>query len=314
MLKKFNLFLNIHFKTFTFFHAIRKILITSVYKRLTDNVMADHVYAKSSFHYLDNFYTNHKVKLKFLRPLNDINENKYIYWTCWFQGLESAPALVKSCVNSAKEFASGHRIIIITYDNLSTYVILPDFILDKHRKGHIPAPHFSDIIRVYLLYTYGGTWFDATVFFTHPIPEYLLNEPLFFFKRPLQDAYCPAGNWFIISSKPKNYLLYNLLCILVEYWRINNKYIDYFMFHYLLQAIITHDSACLEIFNKIPYYNDQNPHFMQFKLFFSEYNKEIWEKAKNISFCHKLTYKTPYEESYQDNHSFFKFICDQYNE
>jgi hypothetical protein len=300
--------------TFTFFHAFRKILITSVYKRLTDNFMADHVYAKSSFYYLEKFYINHKIKFNLLRPSNDINENDYIYWTCWFQGLESAPPLIKSCIRSAKKYADGHRIIVITYDNLSAYVTLPDFILDKHHKSLIPAPHFSDIIRVYLLYTYGGIWFDATVFFTQSIPDYLLKEPLFFFKRPLQDTYCPAGNWFIIASKQKNYLLYNLLCILIEYWRINNKYIDYFMFHYLLQAIILHDSVSFDLYSKIPYHNDQNPHYIQVKLLFSKFDNELWEIAKNISFCHKLTYKTPLEESDKEYYSFFNYICDQINE
>jgi hypothetical protein len=311
--KRLIVFLKTHFKTFTLFHAFRKILITSVYKRLTDNVMADHVYAKSSFHYLEKFYKKHKAKFNFLRPSNDIDENDFIYWTCWLQGMESAPALVKACVNSAEKHASGHRIIIITYDNLPTYVSLPDFILDKHKKGHIPAAHFSDIVRVFLLYIYGGAWFDATVFFTRPIPESFLKEPLFFFKRPLHDAYCPAGNWFIIAAKPKNYLLHNLLCVLIEYWRIKNKYIDYFMFHYLLQAIILHDPESTEIFNKIPYHNDQNPHFILCKLLFSQYNKELWEIAKNVSFCHKLTYKIPPGSPMEKNreyYSFYSFICE----
>jgi len=273
--------------------------------------MADHVYAKSSFRFLEKFYKKHKAQFNFSRPKNDIGENDFILWTCWFQGMESAPALVKACVKSAGKYAAGRRIIVITYDNLGTYVSLPDFIIEKHKNGDIQTPHFTDVLRAYLLYTYGGLWFDSTVLFTQPVPEDLLKEDVFFFRSPLDDIYCPVSNWFIIAAKRNNVLLFKLLCILLEYWRLNNTYTDYFMFHYFLQAIILHDPECTEIFNKIPYRNNQNPHFLQLKLLFSGFNNELWEMVKSVSFCHKLTYKAPPEKTNREYYSFFSFISEQ---
>jgi len=307
MLKRIAGLLKTHLNTFGLYHGIRKILITSIYKRLTDSVMADHVYAKSSLRYVEKFYKKHNSEFNFSHPANDIKENELVYWTCWLQGLNSAPALVKACINSAEKISCGHRIIVITYENLQTYVSLPDFILEKHKNGCIQAAHFADILRAYLLYTYGGLWFDSTVFFTQPVPEQLLKENIFFFRSPLDDAFCPVSNWFIIAAKKENPLLYKLLCALLEYWRVKNKYIDYFIFHYFLQAIIQNNPESAIIFNKIPYRSNQEPHFLQIKLLPFEFDSELWENARNTSFCHKLTYK-----SYPMNKdSFFSFICEQ---
>lgn len=41
--------------------------------------------------------------------------------------------------------------------------MLPNFILKKFENGYISITHLSDIIRVLLLYNYGGLWIDSTV-------------------------------------------------------------------------------------------------------------------------------------------------------
>jgi len=308
-------FLLYHFKTFGFFHGVRKILLTSVYKRLKDIFIADYVYAKSSYFYVKKFYKKNKdIEIKVTKPVNDIGGNEFIYWTCWLQGIDKAPDLVKSCIKSAEKIINGCRIIIITYDNLKTYTSLPDYIHDKHKKGYIQAPQFTDIIRTYLLYTYGGLWFDSTVFFTQSVPELLLKENLFFFKSPLNDEYCPVSNWFIIAAKNKNYALYKLLCLLLEYWHTKKTCIDYFIFHYFLQVIIRYDSNAADIFNKIPYFNNQNPHFLQFKYLFSAFDNEIWKNIINISFCHKLTFKIPADKYNKIDNSFYSYITNQIKE
>jgi hypothetical protein len=77
---------------------------------------------------------------------------------------EYAPDMVKACYNSARRNTAGHRIIVITYESLNKYVALPEYIIERHKAGQITATHFSDILRVYLVYVYGGVWVDATVF------------------------------------------------------------------------------------------------------------------------------------------------------
>ena len=301
--------LNSHLKTFGFFHSCRKIFFTSILKRIIDNVVSDHLYSRSSFHYLDKFYMKFRADLSVNVPSNDVKENEFIYWTCWFNGLESAPPLVKSCINSATNFSDGYRLIIINKNNINTYTSLPYYIIEKHNKGIIQTTHLADILRLYLLYVYGGVWFDSTVLFTQKIPDNLIKQPLFFLRSPLENLFSPVSSWFIIAKR-KNLILFKLLCIYLKYWQINNKYIDYFMFHYFLQSILNNENECSAMFNKMPYQNNQNAHYMQKKLLFNKYDPDIWETVKNISFCHKITYKFPETFNENDNYSFYSYICD----
>jgi mannosyltransferase OCH1-like enzyme len=299
-------------KTFGLFHGIRSIYYHFFYKRLTDAVMGDYAYEKSSYRYIAQFYRKHNAKFKFQRPANEIEKNQLIYWTCWLQGMENAPDMVKACYNSARRNAAGHRIIVITYENLNKYIVLPEYIIKKYEAGYITATHFSDILRVYLLYIYGGVWFDATVFFTKEIPINLLNLPVFFFKDILKNKYCPISNWFISARNPHNILLYNILCILCEYWNTNNTIIDYFIFHYFVNIIIESNQECRELFDRIPYISNQPPHYLQSRLLFSQFNTEIWENIKSISFCHKLTYKIDHQQN-DITDTYFNYIADTYS-
>jgi hypothetical protein len=298
-------------KTFGLFHGSRNIYYHYFYKRFTDAVISDYVYEKSSYRYIARFYKENNFLFEIKRPVNEIKQNQSIYWTCWLQGIENAPDMVKACFRSAQKNASGHQIIIITYENLSKYVILPKYILEKHKAGYITSTHFSDILRVYLLYIYGGVWFDATVFFTQEIPSNLLKIPLFFFKDILKSKYCPISSWFITANRPHNLLLYNTLCMLYKYWDINNTMIDYFMLHYCVNIIIENNQECKNIFDKIPYISNQTPHYLQLKLFFSKFDEKIWENVRNISFCHKLTYKIDHSKSNIAD-SYFNHILDDY--
>ena len=312
MIRRLIYLLKTNIKIHGLFHGIRNVLITAFYRRLTDSVIADYVYEKTSFHYIEKFYKKHKTDYNLPCPSNDIGENEFVYWTCWLQGIDTAPPLVKACIKSAERYTAGRRIIIITYENLEKYVSLPDFILEKHKKGFIHFPAFTNIIRTYLLYFYGGLWFDSTVFFTQPIPQELLKENIFFFRCNLEEKFSPWSSWFIISPRRKNALIYRLLCSLLEYWRINNKYYAYFIFHYFLQAIINNEPELASVYNKVPYRSNQNPHFLQLRLLFSEFDEELWEKVKNVSFCHKLTFKIPAEKK-ELNNSFFSYICKQFD-
>jgi hypothetical protein len=189
--------------------------------------------------------------------------------------------------------------------------MLPEYIIKKHKAGYITATHFSDILRVYLLYVYGGVWFDATVFFTQPIPANLLTAPVFFFRDKLKNKYCPISSWFISAANPHNILLYHVLCILCEYWNKNTAMIDYFMFHYFVNIIIQNNRDCRDIFDRMPYMSNEAPHYLQLKLLFSNFDKEIWEDVKHISFCHKLIYKFDRLKSGMVK-TYFNYILDTY--
>ena len=93
-------------------------------------------------------------------------------WVFWWQGLESAPARVKACVDSIKRNAANRDVIVITKDNVSKYTDLPDYVFRKLAEGKITLTHFSDILRFNLLKLHGGLWMDATLYAVRPLDSH----------------------------------------------------------------------------------------------------------------------------------------------
>jgi hypothetical protein len=88
--------------------------------------------------------------------------------------------------------------------------------------------------------------------------------------------------------------------------------IDYFMLHYFINIIIENNQECRELFDRIPYISNQPPHYLQLRLLFSQFDTEIWENIKYISFCHKLTYK--FDQQQNDiADTYFNYIVDTYS-
>ena len=88
------------------------------------------------------------------------------------------PPIVQSCFQSLCSHAGNHLVHLITQENISKYVTIPDYILRKVQEGKISFTHFSDILRMCLLYEHGGLWIDATVYVSEPIPEKVFQEAL----------------------------------------------------------------------------------------------------------------------------------------
>ncbi|WP_395675757.1 capsular polysaccharide synthesis protein [Enterobacter sp.] len=80
-----------------------------------------------------------------------------IIWICWFQGLESAPELVKRCIESVQRNTPDAQVVILTDDNIPDYLSLPEHIKTKYQAGLISKAQYSDIVRCSLLYQYGGS-------------------------------------------------------------------------------------------------------------------------------------------------------------
>lgn len=232
--------------------------------------------------------------------LNDAirNENvklNHTIWMYWKQGMENAPMLVRKCYESVRgNKPQDFELILLTDKTLSGYIELPDYIWDKYEKGYITTTHLSDIIRMELLYTYGGCWIDATVFCSGAIPEYMLKGNMFVFKLPavVSDPVLKMSSWWI-SSAYSNRLVQMTRRMLYEYWKQETDMRNYFLLHIMMSKLVDEDRECKDIFQKIPYFNSGNAHVLQEKLG-SEYTKDEWRIIKDISPVHKLTYKYRY--------------------
>ena len=154
-------------------------------------------------------------------------------WICWLQGLDNAPELVKVCLRSQQKLLTDREIIVITLDNYTDYVQLPDFFVNKYKQGHIPHALFSDLLRLELLIRYGGTWMDATLLVTNNnYPPKALNCPLFMFQYFTGHERRPNGisNWFITACT-NNRLLLILRDMLYQYWSDYDCTVNYYLFH-----------------------------------------------------------------------------------
>jgi len=264
--------------------------LKEIYYRFYTNILDKHVSYKrdrDTLKYLKRYLNKNSAYSLNERPIKKINP---CIWTCWLQGYDNAPPIVKACINSMQKYSNGYDVIIITEENLSDYVSMPDFITKKYKADIISATQFSDLLRTLLLINYGGIWLDATVLLTKKIPQILLDSDFFVFQSSiLHNEYQPCSSWFIIAKK-NNPVLLKIFEIHASYWKDNSILINYFLFHVTVQLVITYDNEAKQLWQKIFYKNDSEPHYLQKKLFdkFEPIMKDyIWD----MSFAHKLTYK-----------------------
>ena len=230
---------------------------------------------------------------KGVKPAEQLTVNDKYVWACWLQGEENAPEIVKKCFESVRKYKPvGYELVIIDYNNLDKYVSLPDFVLEKHRRGIISHPHFSDIVRLCLLRQYGGFWIDATCLLTSVIPE-KIYQPDFFIYRSFGKFERTFINNCFIYSKANNQIVSKWLGAIFDYWKNEDFPIEYFVHHYLFIALLENDAEFNNLYNSyLLTETDENMHLLFRK---AENNEEIseefYKKACELSFIHKLTYK-----------------------
>lgn len=217
----------------------------------------------------------------------------------WWQGEENAPALVKKCINSMREKSNGRKVIVITEQNYLQYIELPDYILEKVKKRIITITHFSDLIRMELIYKYGGIWIDSTVFINYEIPSETYELDFYTIKRKYNPAYMSRNvskaRWssYLISGK-KGCRIFSLMRLLFySYWKQENTMIAYFLIDYFLDEVISRDREAKKLLDAVPYYEDDI--FLMDRIMNKTAYKEIRDKVeKQIGIFNKLSWKTAY--------------------
>ncbi len=210
-------------------------------------------------------------------------------WWCWLQGYDNAPDIIKACYRSLQK--TGRPVIIITSDNLSEYVQLPDYILTKWKAGTINNTHFSDLLRLELLTTLGGTWIDSTVFCSDAglLNEILSQYPLFcysFFMRDSINDYILGDSWLLHAGRPSQ-ILTDTKSMLYAYHRQEDRLMHYFLFHIIFSIACRQNP---EEYRKIPIFSPEPCHVLQ-KEMLQPYDPLRYSHILKMSGIHKLTYK-----------------------
>ncbi len=226
-------------------------------------------------------------------------------WQCWLQGKEHMPPLVKACMHSVQCHNTEHKIKIIDENSVHQYITIPQHILIKYQQKKICPAHFVDYIRVALLAKYGGTWMDATVFFTQPLPKHIFKQSFFAFALP---SWCeltklPAmeevftthmrsldarsfSNWFMHAKAHTRYILL-IKKFLEEYWLREESAFDYFFFHIFCTYALFKDPQCAESFINMPKISNAHAHLLQ-QCLTKEYDATLFKNICQLTAVHKL--------------------------
>lgn len=280
---------------------IRNHLFIVKNRNIIARIEQDNVYNEFTEKYADMIQCGAKITKK-SQASNKI-------WICWFQGEDNAPPLVKACINSMRKNFPHKEIVILSNDNISQYVVFPEYIQKKYEEGKISHAHYSDLLRIQLLCQYGGIWADATVLCTSDdIPDSITNAPLFLYQNidlkrmDIEPIVC--SSWFI-SSHSNQPILVLTRDLLFEYWKTHDKAENYFIFH-IFFTISTRRYA--DDWKMVPVFNNQSPHTLQFELG-DKFSQDRWNDIMKISKFHKLNHHNDYTKS---KNTFYWYIIKTY--
>ncbi len=246
-------------------------------------------------------------KIKIPSKFNDGTKSNYIF-QCWLQGYDDAPEIVKKCMQSVKLFNPDKKIILIDKNNYSKWVKLPDFIIDKWNRGIISNTHFSDVLRLALLAEYGGYWVDATCLFTSKIPLQIEREHFFMFHANYDGypfKYTLIQNCFIHANRG-NTLITLWRDILFEYWKVENKALQYFFAHLLFITLLK-NPRCYSEYQKMPVIF-QIPTHRLLEVLYDDFDSGNLKNIFKESFVHKLTYKYDKKKMKSATDSYLMFL------
>ena len=271
---------------------------------------------KSIMDYLEKEYKYIFEKYKNEKEIKEVGDNLPI-WVCWLQGEENAPQLVKNCINSIRKHANNHEVIVITEENYSDYIKIPQYITDKYNQKKISAAHFSDIIRMMLIRDYGGLWLDATVYCKKDIPMSIFNQPVFSCKSERQKTnYISEYQWtsFILGGK-KNSLFYRFMVdFYLDYWKKEEVAIDYLFMDYVIVLARKNLDIIDSQIENIPINNVDRDYLASiFNNKFEE--KEYSNFINSDTYLYKLSWRENFKKYTQDGEkTFYDVYINRYSE
>lgn len=261
-------------------------------------------------------------------------EDKRYVWSCWLQGWDKAPELAKACLASLKRNLVDVEIVEIDGENYTEWVSLPDYVVEKYRKGRIPHAMFSDMLRLQLLAEHGGVWIDSTVLYTNnergertesasgvnakgandmaysfsPSWEEIVKADLFVFQYT-KPGYRWSGNisnWFIASKKGNPFIL-TLRDMLFAYWKDYDVALEYYICHLFFGEVA---KIYPEQIAAMPY-GWSVPSISLGGHLGEAFDEKKWAQFTSRVHWHKMTYRHT-EKAKETEGSYYNYIIKEY--
>lgn len=247
---------------------------------------------KNIFRWLEQNYPEELTKIENASLVYDPKPVRQI-WVMWWQGVNNAPALVKKCVNILKQKSPDYEVTFLDKNNYQEYVQIPSYITDKFKGGGISIANYSDVIRMALLYQYGGYWIDSTVLLLDGWDKDYSNLPFFSIKNHLTYIDGAVSRFrfatFFMYSKKNNTFFLLIRDFLYAYWKRQNRTIDYMLIDYVMLLICQHNKEFQKMLDQVPYTNE-NVHTLRNHMG-EEYTPESFMELTKNTQIFKLTYK-----------------------
>ncbi|WP_063656453.1 glycosyltransferase family 32 protein [Aliivibrio fischeri] len=134
-------------------------------------------------------------------------------WLYWNSPLETAPEVVNVSIESWKKLNPNYDVTLLNDDNINNVLGFDFNAVFKLSTVNLGLAMKADILRLYLLSTYGGVWADTTTFCLQPLDTWINTETEksgFFTFRHKNNKTRPLEAWFIAASKNSTVIKYTL--------------------------------------------------------------------------------------------------------
>lgn len=335
----FNTYLNYFYKKDSNNWFIDQLCLTFTYYYLCNNLEAEYNMG-SIYKYSENVFNySTPYKRKTLELYNNFNSNVsfsptniFIYWD---SNSESQPKVVKQSINSWIIKNPNQYVHVLNDTNLfednyinikNIYKFLPNYDILKQT---ISKQALSDIIRLYLLYTYNGIWVDATVFCNKSLSlwiDKITKHNFFAFTIPgtvtlpnnIKEVRL-IDTWFLFSNN--SYIIKSWFNKCIEFWNnIDNKEnnilfyengkVFYFWVHCLFNYLYKIDMLFKAEYNKCDKIHVDSPQFLEHihhnhKYILDNLTDEAKEHIDSISSpIYKLTWKFDKNKIKENNYTY----------
>lgn len=309
----------IYYKPFGFNVAINKVLSMCA-EHIPSAYVKEYMYEKKHISILKYLYIKYNKQIdeisQEVSKMSSIKTSNYLIWQCWWQGEENLSGITQMCVNSVKQNSENTPIRFITLENFSNYVKLPSCIIKKYQQGYISLTELSDILRVNLLWKYGGIWIDATILLNDKIMKKIKDYDFFTCPEPSRNKMFVSNYKWNTSfmGGNANLPLFAFVSKMFEvYWKNEKLLIDYYLLDYLIALAYNKIPLIKSEIDSVPFNNIMKHELQPFLNL--PYNNDIWKNLTQNTCIFKLSRKTPepYIKTVGDKLTFYGFLCQKYS-
>lgn len=231
-------------------------------------------------------------------------------WLCWWQGAEAAPEIVKACVSSVYAHAGSRQVILVTEETYRQYTAIPEWAVEKFRRGVISPTHFSDILRLSLLAEHGGIWLDAPVYCCGRPEQW--DAPLWTIKRPgYLHCSVAAGSFATYGMgcrENRRWIFGVFRDLLLDYWQKNDLLMDYLLLDYLMVLAQRHCPGMAQALREV---RPNQPECDELcKVLAEPFDEEAWLKMKANTQLFKLTWKQSFPVEKNGKPTFYAMVLE----